>query len=82
MPAGNELWLYYTAITTTHGGYAPKKKIASALAKWRLDGLVSLGADQAGGVVETVPLCCAGDRLVVNADAAGDRQSFPERNQR
>jgi hypothetical protein len=68
---GQELWLYYTAITTTHAGYVPKKQISIALAKWRLDGLVSLGAGEAGGVIETVPLRCAGDRLVVNADAAG-----------
>jgi hypothetical protein len=69
LSVGQELWLYYTAITTTHGGYVPNKRITIALAKWRLDGLVSLGAGQAGGVVETVPLRCAGDRLVVNADA-------------
>jgi hypothetical protein len=67
---GQELWLYYTAITTTHGGSVPNKKITIALAKWRLDGFVSLGANQAGGVIETVPLRCAEDRLVVNADAA------------
>jgi hypothetical protein len=67
---GPELWLYYTAITTTHGGYVPKKKITIALAKWRLDGFVSLAAGEEGGVIETVLLRCAGDRLVVNADAA------------
>ena len=68
---GDELWLYYTAITTTHGGYVPKKKITIALAKWRLDGLVSLDAGAEGGVVETVPLRCPSGRLVVNADASG-----------
>ena len=67
---GQEWWLYYTAITTTHGGYVPKKKITIALAKWRLDGLVSLDAGQSEGVVDTVPLQCQGDRLVVNADAS------------
>jgi hypothetical protein len=67
--AGDELWLYYTAITTTHGGYVPKKKITIALARWRLDGLVSLDAHEAGGLVETVPLRFSGDRLMVNADA-------------
>jgi hypothetical protein len=68
---GDELWLYYTAITTTHGGYVPKKKITIALAKWRLDGLVSLHAGPDEGIVETVPLRCPGGRLVVNADASG-----------
>jgi hypothetical protein len=68
---GDELWLYYTAITTTHGGYVPRKKITIALAKWRLDGLVSLDAGAEGGVVETVPLRCPSGRLVVNADALG-----------
>jgi hypothetical protein len=53
---GDELWLYYTAITTTHGGYVPKKKITIALAKWRLDGLVSLDAGAEGGIVETVAM--------------------------
>jgi len=66
---GDQLWLYYTAITTTHAGYVPKKKITIALAKWRLDGFVSLEASGQGGIVETVPLQCAGDQLTVNADA-------------
>ncbi|NLF68289.1 MAG: glycoside hydrolase family 43 protein [Candidatus Anammoximicrobium sp.] len=67
--AGQELWLYYTAITTTHGGFVPEKKITIGLAKWRRDGFVSLDAGPAGGVIETVPLHCDGNRLVVNADA-------------
>ncbi len=29
---GDQMWLYYTAITTTHGGYVPKKKITIARA--------------------------------------------------
>ena len=68
---GDELWLYYTGITTTHGGFVPDKKITIALARWRLDGFVSLDADESGGVVETVPLRFSGDRLIVNADAGG-----------
>jgi len=67
---GDQLWLYYTAITTTHAGYVPKKKITIGLAKWRMDGFVSLEAAGQGGVVETVPLQCAGSPLTVNADAA------------
>ena len=70
---GDELWCYYTAITTTHGGYVPKKRITIALAKWRLEGFVSLSARSEDGVIETVPLACSGDRLTLNADASGGR---------
>lgn len=66
-----ELWLYYTAITTTHGGYLPEKEIAIALAKWRLDGFASLDAADEPGMVETIPLRFEGSRLTVNADASG-----------
>jgi predicted GH43/DUF377 family glycosyl hydrolase len=67
----DELWIYYTAITTTHGGFVPEKRITIALAKWRLDGFVSLDAGDTEGVVRTAPLTCAGDRLRVNANVAG-----------
>ena len=67
---GDELWLYYTAITTTHGGYLPKKRIAIARASWRLDGFVSLDAADDGGVVDTVTLATTGRRLFVNTDAS------------
>ena len=69
----DELWLYYTAINTTHGGFLPEKKITIALAKWRLDGLVSLEAKAEPGVVETVSLLPVGNRLIINADASGGR---------
>ncbi len=70
---GDEIWFYYTAITTTHGGYVPKKRITIALAKWRREGFVSLAAGEEEGVIETVPLACSGDRLTINADASGGR---------
>lgn len=70
---GDEMWFYYTAITTTHGGYVPKKRITIALAKWRREGFVSLSAGAEGGVFETVPLDCSGDRLTINADASAGR---------
>ncbi len=66
----DEVWLYYTAITTTHGGFLPEKRITIALAKWRRDGFVSLDAGGEPGVVETVPRNLANKRLTVNADAA------------
>ncbi len=70
---GDEMWAYYTAITTPHGGYIPEKQITIGRAAWRLDGLVSLDADGPDGQVETVLLDPVGDRLVVNADAGGGR---------
>ena len=69
--AGEEMWIYYTAITTTHGGYLPVKEITIARAAWRLDGWVALEAGSGGGIVETVAVKPQGDSLRVNADAAG-----------
>lgn len=66
---GDEMWLYYTGITTMHGGPLPEKQISIARAAWRLDGLVSLSAGSGGGTVETVPFHPSGDRLFVNVDA-------------
>ena len=66
----DQVWVYYTAITTTHGGPMPPKRCSIGRASWRLDGFVSLDAGPSGGTVETVPLKVTGDRLVVNADAA------------
>ncbi|MCH5372584.1 MAG: hypothetical protein JJ992_01305 [Planctomycetes bacterium] len=70
---GDQMWMYYTAITTTHGGYVPRKKITIGLAKWRLDGFVSLSASSDGGFVETVPLRYSGEHLEVNANADGGK---------
>ena len=47
----------------------PPKTISIGLAKWRLDGFVSLDAGHFGGVVETVPLQLSGEGLEVNVDA-------------
>ena len=67
---GDEMWAYYTAITTTHGGFVPEKVISIGRAAWRLDGFVSLDAEGSDGVVETVPLQPAGSKLSVNVEAA------------
>ena len=69
----DEVWHYYTAVNTMHGGPMPPKTITIGRATWRLDGFVSLDAGHFGGVVETVLLQAAGGRLVVNADAGGGR---------
>lgn len=67
----DEVRLYYTGVTTTHGGPMPPKKISIGLARWRRDGFVSASAHAAAGSLETVPLDPAGSRLMINADAAG-----------
>ena len=68
--SGDEVRFYYTGITTTHGGYLPRKKITIARAAWRLDGWVSLDAGETPSTVETTPMPSDGQRLIVNADAA------------
>ncbi len=65
-----ELWIYYTAITTPHGGALPEKKISIAAGRWRIDGFVSLDAGSEGGTVETVPFDSTGSTLSINAEAA------------
>ncbi|MBX7256492.1 MAG: hypothetical protein K1Y02_09040 [Candidatus Hydrogenedentes bacterium] len=66
---GDELWVYYTAINTTHGGYTPKKRVTIARAAWPLDRFVSLDAEEEG-IVETHSFLSPGSSLVVNADAS------------
>lgn len=68
---GDEVWLYYTAITTPHGGALPAKQVSIALARWRLDGFASLDAGLETGVVETTPLDAAGQWIEVNAEISG-----------
>jgi hypothetical protein len=65
----DQMLMYYTAITTTHGGAIPEKRISVARAAWPKDRLVSLDA-AAEGRVETVLFRPAGNRLRVNADAS------------
>ena len=67
---GDEVWEYYTAINTTHGGPIPPKRISIGLARWRLDGFVSLEAGDREGVVETTPIADRSGSLEINADAS------------
>jgi hypothetical protein len=62
-------WVYYTGITTGHGGVMPAKKLSIGLAQWRRHGFASLDARDSGRV-ETVPMLLSGATLVVNADAS------------
>jgi len=66
---GQEHWLYYTAITTPHGGALPEKQITIARAAWRQNGWCALSAGSNGGQIETIPRSPVGDQLCVNVDA-------------
>jgi hypothetical protein len=68
--AGDETWLFYTALNTGHGAPIPPKRATIGRAAWRRHGFASLDAGPAGGLVETVPLRCATPGLILNADAA------------
>ncbi|WP_236973592.1 hypothetical protein [Membranihabitans maritimus] len=68
---GDEMWVYYTAMTTTHGGYLPDKQMSIARAVWRLDGMVSMQAGTKEGMVETTSWRPEGKQLFVNADVRG-----------
>lgn len=67
----NEIWVYYTAITTTHGGDLPAKRISIGRASWRLDGFASLHAEQ--GQITTVAMPLAGKNVLLNAAAKAGR---------
>jgi hypothetical protein len=65
---GDEMWMYYTASTTPHGGLAPEKEQSIARAAWRIDGLASLQAKDKRGSIETHDFIPEGSKLTVNAD--------------
>jgi hypothetical protein len=67
---GDETWVYYTALTTSHGAPIPPKRISIGRAEWRRHGFASLDAG-IGGRVQTKALRLAGPSLVVNANAQG-----------
>ncbi|MBI4626726.1 MAG: hypothetical protein HY736_26335 [Verrucomicrobia bacterium] len=69
----DEIWLYYTGINGGHGTPMPPKEITICLAKWRLDGFVSLVADEAPGIVETATIYSKGGKLEINADSSRGR---------
>ena len=67
LDVGDETWLYYTGITTTHGGYTPEKEITICRATWRREGFVSLDAGSSGGELTTVPFELSAGQLTINA---------------
>jgi hypothetical protein len=69
----DEVWMYYTALTTTHGGQLPAKRPSIGLARWRLDGFVSRDTPETGGEILTTPLVLPNGQLTVNVDAPSGR---------
>lgn len=70
----DEVWMYYTGMTTTHGGTVPPKELAVCLAKWRLDGFASLDAGNKEGIVVTSAFQLTKKGILeVNADASKGR---------
>lgn len=74
--AGEETWVYYTAITTGHGGPLPAKRISVGRAEWRRHGFVSLDAGPDGGELETVPVQLSAAGVALNADAQRGEVTF------
>ncbi len=70
---GDEMWMYYTAVTTPHGGLPPEKQQSIALATWRIDGLASLQAKETPGTIETHEFIPEGTLLSVNVGVGKGR---------
>ena len=70
---GDEMWIYYTAVTTPHGGLPPDRVQSIARASWRIDGLASLQAGEKPGIIETHEFIPEGTHLFVNADVGKGR---------
>ena len=65
----DETWLFYTALTTTHGGAMPEKKLTIGRAVWRKHGFISLDATE-NATVTTKPVILKNRNLLINANAA------------
>jgi hypothetical protein len=65
-----ETWVYYSAISATHGAPVPPKTMTIGRAEWRRHGFVSADAGPQGGEIETKPLHFETPSLVCNADAS------------
>lgn len=66
---GDELWFWYTGLSTPHWQYPMTGAIG--VAKLRPDGFACLEAGAAGGTVTIRPVPIGGRQLQVNADAVG-----------
>jgi hypothetical protein len=67
---GDETWVYYTGLSTSHGAPVPPKRISIGRAEWRRHGFASLDAGERGRV-ETKSLRLQTTELILNANAAG-----------
>lgn len=65
---GDETWVYYTALSTSHGAPLPAKRNSIGRAEWRRHGFISLDAGEAGRI-ETRPVQFTTPGLLINADA-------------
>lgn len=70
---GDEMWMYYTAVTTPHGGLPPDRQQSVARASWRIDSLASLHAGEKPGTIETHEFVPEGTHLFVNANIGQGR---------
>lgn len=67
---GDEIWLYYSG--SNHGHFGKVDSVSSiGLAIWRLDGFVSINANQEVGSLVTKPFVFSGNRLFLNATTEG-----------
>ncbi len=67
-----KIWIYYCGYSTDHAGRQVgegKPTHGIGLAWLRIDGYVSVDADEHGGTLLTRPMVCAGSSLHINADA-------------
>ena len=69
---GDEIWIYYTGLTGRHWAnyHGDTRQSGIGLAKLRLDGFVSVNAENEG-TLTTRSLLFVGDTLEVNANAEG-----------
>ena len=65
---GDEVWLYYGGWNGEHD--APNRSGKIGIAKWRLDGFVSLNSGDSEAVVTTRRIMFSGSGLFLNADAS------------
>ena len=62
-------WIYYTGTVERHDIYPYPRLPKIGLATLRLDGFVSVDANDANGVLTTKPMTMSGERLIINTDA-------------
>jgi hypothetical protein len=77
---GDEVWAYYGGANMRHTGESlgsegqvvegVRKTAGVGLAKWRLDGFVSIESEADDGSLTTKPIMFSGDQLWLNADAS------------